>query len=422
MAAPTLPRITQVQIAREQAAADADGLQPVAAIGLVLEDGFTAWAACGPDAAPDLIRAHLDPLLLGQRLTNFRHLAARVEGVQQQVEVVAAAPPAEGRGGLSRRQLLTGRLRDEHTAASPPPARIEMHPLPAGLRFGASLALLAAVAHAQGRTPAAQLAAEYGLPPPAAPLAPPAAPPAGPPAALPPLLPWLAPADVPTLPHFYGPGVAAAGISFAGSDAGESIGAEAVALQSAIRLLAPLLAGLAPPPVLYLDLAGGLATQTGRQSGKMLGALWGLERLLTPARLWIGDPAIDAGGRSDHGLLHLLLELLRARKMETQIVARAGLHTLTDIEEMLAAKVAHLLVIEPARLGGLNQTFAAAEWCRTRNVGVILGGAGWGALTTAEMMVQAALALRPAALETPHFLSGAAGLLLMQRLVAAAAA
>ncbi|NUQ38691.1 MAG: CapA family protein, partial [Caldilineales bacterium] len=61
MAAPTLPRITQVQIAREQAAADADGLQPVAAIGLVLEDGFTAWAACGPDAAPGSCYAFRSP-------------------------------------------------------------------------------------------------------------------------------------------------------------------------------------------------------------------------------------------------------------------------------------------------------------------------------------------------------------------------
>lgn len=412
MAAPTLLRITQVQIATQQAAADAGGLQPIVALGLELEDGFVAWGDCGPDTDPDLIAAHLHPLLAGQRLTNFRHLTALVEGLRRQVAVKVTPAPAAADAaapGISRRQLLTGRILGNAPAptADPLPIHMQERPLPAGLRFGASLALLAAAAHAQGRTPAAQLAAEYGLAPPHAP---------------PPLLPWLAPGDVPAISHFYGPGVAAAAISFAGSDMTESIGAGGAALQASTRLLLPLLAGLDPPPRLYLDLAGGLATQMDKQSGQMLGALWSLERILAPARLWIGDPAVDANGRSDHGLLHLLVELLRMRKMETQIVARVGLHTLTDIEEMLAARVAHLIVIEPARLGGLNNTLAAAEMCRARQVGVILGGAGWGTLRTAEMMVQTGLALRPSALETPHFLGGAAGLLLMQRLLAAVAA
>ncbi|MFQ5575507.1 MAG: hypothetical protein ACE5G8_00820 [Anaerolineae bacterium] len=366
-----------------------------ASVGVVLNGERAGWGDClispgdapfeAPPPSPEDIRAALSesvaPALRGRRLTAFGDVAATLDALTRTTRRPRpAAPAAEGRR-ISRRDLFTGRVGAE------PPAQwvTEERPLHPGLRYGVSQALLAAAASLRGITPAEVIAAEYGLPLPDAPL--------------------------PILAAYHGewPDVAAVmpvgeivawGYTISAANFKAELGDECRLLQRNVRRLKEQLTRLTPAgyaPAIHLNLRGGLGRLYRNDPGKMLGALFGLERAAAPYRLQIADPVVTATLKSQIDLFNQLKEYARLRKLTLQLAAESGVTSADTAQAVLEAGAAELIRLNPPWMGSLHRAIEGVLACRERGGTVLLGSDrafGGRAIRTA---CQVALATRPAA-------------------------
>lgn len=356
-------------------------------VGIVLDGSPPHWAAgtvpetgSPPRLTPAaLIETVVGPALTGRPIVDLIPLCDTLDSLEELVlyEEVVPPDPAKGRA-ISRRAFFTGQL----TATPEETVRQVSRrlPLPAELRWTASIALLGAAAAAQGMT-AAELAAErFSLP------LPPAAPP------LHQELDWGDPRPEPD------GGTSSFGLTPPPGPVNKVLGGSGERLQALVRSTAESLAqhGHQSAPTIHLSLNGSLGALFDGNVGKMLGALYGLERAAGACRLRVEDPLPLEDLGDQLAKLAELGETLRFRKMGLQLAAAAGIDSLEALTETAASKTVGAIRLPMGRLGSFPRLIEAAAICRDAGIELLLAPDAQGS----EAEAQLGALLQPAALFT----------------------
>ena len=367
--------------------------------GVVVDGEAVAWGTCPPVAvelddypepfdpagATEAIRRTAAPALVGQGLAAFRPLVAAVDALRETVTVTWREKPVPHQeNGFSRRALLTGLLRGEEPAGRTPAGRAVEEtferPLHPAVRYGLTQALLAAVALAQSVTPAELLAQEYGLPRPAAPV---------------PLLSTVGTVEATAVACAHR--VAGLSIRWPGENPEEELGRNNGRLQGYLRRLTEYLArtgGDGYRPAIHLDVGGGLGDLYDHNAGKLLGALYGLERVADPYTLIIADPVRMDGRDEQIERMAELKNFVALRDLSPRLAAGAAVDSPAGARAFLEAEAADLLHLDMVRLGGAHHAVEIALAARGRGAGVLLESHG------DPDAAHIALALRPDFLST----------------------
>ncbi len=364
-------------------------------IGLVLDDDQVVWGDCARSAltppfsdldAQTSIEQVVAPALVGSKLGEFRKLAGIIENLTESVtrEESIPEPEKDDRSeGISRRALLTGRIRAETPPPSPSPTRLvtSEQPLHPAIRYGVSQALLAAVALTQNRSMAELLTDEYDLPRPTT------------------TVPLHAQLDtdqpLESLPQ-PSPHIESLGYTVPKGDPAEILGANGVILQRFLRILKDKVVatpGWEHHPALHIDLRGGLGQLYGRETGKMLGALYGLEQAAKPLPLRIENAIDHANAGDSASLIAELQSYIRMRNMQVDLVA-GDIDTLETARFFAQADAYPILTVTPARLGGLAQSAEAVLACRANGKRIILSADSGDSVGSLQVLSQVALGLQ----------------------------
>ena len=364
----------------------------VGSVGLVLDDERVAWGDCArPAQTPPLsdqdalvgIEQVVAPALVGRRLAGFRKLAGDIAALTETVIREEPIPRPEADAplpGVSRRALLRGHIRAETPPSSPPPTRLitSEQPLHPALRYGLEQALLAALALAQNRSIAEVLADEYDRPRPTA--------------AIPLHVQLDTDQPLESLQRV-GPGIASVGYRVPEGPPADILGENGVILQGFVRGVKERLLHTFPDggaPAIHLDLRGGLGQLYGGATGKMLGALFGLEQAASPLPLRIENPISPAGESAK--LTAELQGFIRMRKMQVEL-AVGEIDSLETALFLAQADAYALLNGEPARLGGFSQAAEALLACRANDKRIMLNAAPRDTARSLAVLGQAALGL-----------------------------
>jgi methylaspartate ammonia-lyase len=324
------------------------------------------------------IREIVAPVFQGKSLSPFAEMASQLGALEAPFTVTRSLPEVEAAGRLSRREIITGQLSRQDARARVETVTVD-EPLSPAIRFGVSEALLKALAMVQGVTVAELLAEEYSLPHPRT----------------------IAPLHVEVkggqeIPLY--PQLASLEFRLPGVDPERELGENDQRLQRLTRQLSERVVAAASGkrPFLHLNVSGGFGRLHHNEIGKILGALYGLERAAAPIALRVEDPVLDDDLRVQCEMLAKLRDLLRMRGMTLQLVAGAGIDGFSDVEAVLNADAAHMIRLSMVRLGTIHDTMAAAIACRGKSIGVLLSGA------PAEILGNVALAIKPELVAAPN--------------------
>lgn len=313
-------------------------------VGIKLANGRIFWALCDRPDTPDLsgIRA----ALVGQSVQHFRLLAEQIAALTEMVTITQPIPEAPT-PKLSRRALFTGLLATEQL--SPKTEQIvEKRPFPAPLQYALTAALLMAVADQHNQPIAAVIAQEYETPASQTAVS---------------LCYALSSPDAATIPPAYRQHITAVSYTVTGNDMETELGKNGELLQRQVRQLA---GQLGDGMQIYLTMRGGFGRLYGNNVGKLLGALYGLERAAKPCQIAVIDAVTD-----DLPLLRQLKEYVKLRKMSVQLGVEPNSNTL---QPALEADTAHFLSLHPAHLGNLHHTIQAILGCQQKGGFVLLHG------------------------------------------------
>ena len=368
----------------------------VCSVGLVLDDKHVAWGDCVCSAqlmplsvadARKGIDGVVSPALVGNELDGFREMAGTIKSLTETVTREEPIPPPEEYNqpkGISRRDLLRGRLRTEDTPPASNPTRSvtseqALHP---ALRYGLSQALLAAVAQDLGISVAEVIAQEYDLPRPTA------------------VIPLLAQLDtnrpLDSLPR-PSPYIAALGYTVPQGDPKDILGDNAIILQRFLRILKEnvvAMPGWDIPPCFHINLRGGLGKLYGNNTGQMLGALVGLEISVKPLRLSIENPVSGDSLAEVVTKTRELQEFLHFRKMDVEI-AVGPVKTISDAQALIDGKALDMLRIDPLQVGDLNTVIEIVLLARAEGKQVMLAMDAGISGHVLQILAQVALAIQP---------------------------
>jgi methylaspartate ammonia-lyase len=127
-------------------------------------------------------------------------------------------------------------------------------------------------------------------------------------------------------------------------------------------------------PVIHLDVYGTIGLAFGGDVARVASYLVALESLAAPFRLRV-EHVIDAGGRDAQiGISAALRSALEARGSRVQIVVDEWCNTLEDIELFVAARAADVIHVKTPDLGGVNSTIEALLHVRSVGLAAYCGG------------------------------------------------
>lgn len=345
-------------------------------VGLQLRNGQRFWAACVVTAAAsrtdaaaafDLVQAvnnvekWVRPLWQGQPATQFRPLAQQLAHVVASFSYRQTVSPTPTPGTLSRRSLISGFMaQDPLTEPTEEVVTIE-RPLHPALQYGLTAALLKAVAQVNKLTVAAQIAKEYALdlPETAVPLQIP-----------------LNDDAIQTAHTILSTHIAALGYTTGSHDHHNLLGRSGERLQQHIRQIGAWLPTLAADfhPALHLNLRGSMGDLFDNNSGKLLGALYGLEHAAKPFHLHVQNPFWLDSREAQLTQLATLNNYVAMRRMTLKLVADAWVDSVEDAQLFANPKICQMIHIELPRLGNLEAGMTAVLHSLSQNQQVILSG------------------------------------------------
>lgn len=365
-------------------------------VGIVIDNSEIAWGTCEAipvDDLPDFqssfradegittIEESVIPTLVGQKLTSFRQLVSKIEILRETVTLNKPIPQPESPSpGISRREIITGFLSSSEPDAAP--ELVEQitveRPIHPALRHGLSQAILAAVAMVRDLTVVEVIAEEFDLPIPSTAVA----------------LQMPIQRGQSLLIHDQ---VSTLAYAVSGTDPEDSLGPDGQRIQRFVRQLRERLVevGQHCPITIHLDAGGSLGRLYGNNAGKILGALYGLERAASPCPIRVQDPMIMDDLDEQIKALGQLREYLRMRQMSLQLVAKAKINTLDDVRAFAQANTSHMLHLVMPQLGTIQELVLAIQACQNNGIGVLLEG------TSSAITAQVALATQPDVLTYP---------------------
>lgn len=368
----------------------------IVSVGLVLDTGRVAWGDCAgvaysgkagrspvfrSDEGMHTIQELVAPLLAGREIHQFRPLADEVDQLTETVTLEKDLPERQRGQDLSRRELFQSAARMFQLQ----PQKVQQtvtRPIHPAVRYGVTQALLNAAALHHRTSPTRVICREWDLPIPEHRVP----------------LHGQCGSDryrgalkmihrrLDSLPHALV------------DDIPDQLGREAVQLIRYVRWLKGQIQGLKDPgyqPTLHLDVHGGLGRIFNDDLGRILGALYSLEKAADPLPVRIEAPLIMATREEQLETMRTLREYVDFRKMNLQLVADEWANTLPDIEAFLKAGAAHMIQIKMPDLGGIQNSVEAVLRCREAGTGAFLGGSCAETDLAAKTSVHVALATRP---------------------------
>lgn len=364
--------------------------------GIVIDNSDIAWGTCEISSADDhpdfpspllveegisAIEKHAVPLLVGQELTDLRPLDTTIESIRETVTIERPIPqiPKES-SGISRRAIITGFLSAaEEEASTAAVERITIkRPLHPALRHGLSQALLSAVSKVRNLTMAEIICEEFDSPIPTT--------------GVPLQMPIRSGQSL-----FLHDQVAALAYTIRGNDPEDSLGPNGERIQLFVRQLKERLVktGQQDQVTIHLDAQGTLGKLYDNDTGKILGALYGLEQAAAPCPIRVQDPLIMDDQDAQIKTLGQLRDYLRLRGMSLQIVAGAGIDSSAAVQSFVDAGCAHMLHLVMPRLGTIQELLTATQISREASLGILVEG------TPSAVSSQVALATQPDVLTHP---------------------
>lgn len=365
-------------------------------VGVQLNDGQQFWADCvdapaasrggetavfDPNQAAETVKTIVRPLWQGQQADQFRPLAQKLLPLSETFRYTKIIPPKPepATGAISRRSLITGFLAEEEAATPKQEQVMGERPLHPTLQYGLTAALLPAVAAVNRVTVAALLAREYGL--------------SLGETAVPLQIP-LNDENIQAAHTILAAHVASLGYTTGHKHHKAALGANGERLQQHVRQLAGWLPSLNPEyaPTLHLDLQGGFGNLLGNNSGKILGAIYGLEQAAKPYQLLIQNPVWREDLATQRAQLQELTSYCRIRRLKARLVADAWVDSLEAVQQFADVNICQMIHIELPRLGNLEVGITAVQHAHSQNQPVILSG------SDTPLTTHIALATRPALL------------------------
>ncbi|MCP4167444.1 MAG: hypothetical protein GY759_16365 [Chloroflexi bacterium] len=331
----------------------------------------------------DWLLERLAPALIGRPLTSFPDLALLIGDLSASLpdgneQPEAATPPSLQ--AISRRDLFTGKLRPAANV-SPTPGVNPPFPLRPALRSCLEQAILSAAAHPRQFTVAEYVAEAYGLAPAEA------------------TLPLHARIDthapLQSL-QAIGRTIATVGYQVPEGEPVQVLGEDCHILQRFVRGVRSHLQKVQPEatPHIHVDVRGGMAELYAGQSGKLLGALAGLEQAAKPLPLRIENISGNAGPESA-ALLRELRDFLRFRNMNVTLVA-GEIFSAAQAATMAETTGLQSLHINGSAIGSLHQIIETVSACHERGLEVLLTAEAGATPRFLRMLAHIALATRPA--------------------------
>lgn len=365
----------------------------VVSVGLVLENGQIGWGDC-VDLVNDgellsaIVLNYVRPLLVGRQLVSFRELSAEIQALTETITLVETIhhPPPPKKEGVSRRKMFTLNWEREQPPA-PPPEIIEhqeIRPILATVRYGASQALLNALALAKQTSIVDVLQREYDF------------------AKLTktvPTLPFLYVRQLNSAKRMFVYRPSAIGLSLSSTDFDSEMGNNGVVLSNAAqRLRTDALATDGPhkfSPTFYYRVFGGYGVQQNNSVGKVLGKLFTIHKNAKPYQLWVEDAML--GDDFDHyiKLNKQLRKLSNLRKMTSLLVANHYVDSLARVQAVIDAEAAHHVYLDPSKLGSVGTMLDALALCRQAGLGVVWGGHSAETMLSADVTSQIVMACQP---------------------------
>ncbi len=361
-------------------------------IGIELSDGRRFWADCvavpaasrmgvaavfDPIQAANQIQQVVAPLWQGQPATEFRPLAQKLLPLTESFTYTKVTPPPElATRAVSRRSLITGFLAEEPTPVATEEEVTVERPLHPAVQYGLTAALLPAVAAANRVSVAKLVAREYGLD----------------------LMETAVPLQIPLNDQTIQAAhtiltthVASVGYTTGNQNHKATLGKNAERLQQHVRQIAAWLPSLNLDfqPTIHLDLQGGFGNLFDNKSGKVLGAMYGLERAAKPYDLLMQNPVWREDLPTQLAQYKELTSFCRIRRLKTMLVADVWVDSFEAVQQFADASVCQMLHVVLPRLGNLEVGITTVLHANSQNHPVILSG------TPTPLTTQLALALQP---------------------------
>lgn len=299
-----------------------------------------------------LIRSLVVPALRERPLDQLALLHTKIEEARE--HTVVEVPKAE-RGGVSRRNLLQGVLKEDYESATEKIDRLR--PLPLGLRQLLHWLLLQAHLAANGRSLAAWLGSSH-------------------PARRVSLIGQLGSATT-TVDSFIALRLDGVAFRSAGQQAAQQLGRHGEYLQRFTRQLKERVAHFQLPnyqPRIVLDIPQAFSELYAGTVGKMLGACVGLLKVSEPYPLSLWNLIRETSLENTITHTQALQEFLRLRQMDVGL--GMSVHTHAELDAWLAATCLHEIIIPLRQLPTLQPLPALLGRCREAEMPVVLDGRG----------------------------------------------
>ncbi|NOZ48493.1 MAG: hypothetical protein GXP37_00410 [Chloroflexi bacterium] len=363
-----------------------DASEQRASVGLVIDEQLVVWQECvvwGQGAAlAESVQGLVAPAWVGRMLDDTEALLAELDALSEEVTLTELLPVAEDdASGLTRRALLTGQFWRQRPAAAPTHTVTRYQALRPALRYALSLALITAQAQVQ-RNSLAELMADYcGTTLPTTPM------------------PIVRTQQFPGRQELWQPG-AAWGWRLPSGEERQRLGQGGAALQGVLRQTRRYLQQFSPgqwPSRLLVQADAWFDQAFDGDVGKVLGALYGLERVVKPLPLSIENPFPATASRLD--AWRTLREYLDFRDMQVQLIAHTA--DVEDAAALLAAGVLAGMRISPAQVGSVRVLRDRVQQCRAAGVSVILSDDDAPTPASLQQLGSVALAVRADLLAVP---------------------
>jgi len=148
-------------------------------------------------------------------------------------------------------------------------------------------------------------------------------------------------------------------------------------------------------PTIHIDVYSTIGLAFNNDLNKIVEYLSTLESAAKPFKLRIETP-LDAGSKA--GQIEQFRSLkgkLKNSDVKVAIVADEWCNTLEDIKEWADAKAADMLQIKTPDLGGINNTIEAILYCKKCGVGAYMAGSSNETEISAQITTDIALATKP---------------------------
>jgi len=151
-------------------------------------------------------------------------------------------------------------------------------------------------------------------------------------------------------------------------------------------------------PTIHLDVHGAVGKTFENNPEKVAQYLIEIETILNPLAVRMESVVLGNSRAETISLLKSLKNELKRRNSKLQICVDEWANTLEDVLEFIKYQVADMLHLKMPDLGGINQTIDAALLLKNNHIQVLLGGSCIETDLSARLSVQVALAVQPTAI------------------------